>query len=700
MDRILEREERKKLVELLGIDPVLYGNIPVMKSAYKRASKVLHPDKGGTGNDMMILNFLWQKFQEGVTEARCPEEFSSSYGSRSYREHYREWCSSVFTNESTKEGPDLHCDESISEEEEDETQESGYNSFPFTSTPTPQASQGAPPFPENSSSSSSFSGSRAPTDEGNTPKKRRRASADMDGSNSSSQASFASTPPKAKGEDSDKPSDVPPCLHEYISHALFSNKTVNSFLLYSTVEKATLLYDKIDKFKVEFKSLHSYDKGALLLILTAGKHRLTAIKNYCHTFCTVSFLVCKMVLKPLELYNCLCKDPFKEIKASKEALYSFDFDEKTKEEACNWNKVAEFAVQANIDDPLLILAHYLDFAKPHPCNKCLNPKSKAHDFHKAHHLNALSFENSKSQRSICNQASDVVLAKRRLILSECTREELLGKCFEKQLKILQSMDQFDILYHMAGVAWYSCLMEQFDSVLYKILKLLTENIPKQRNILFRGPVNSGKTTLAAALMDLVEGKSLNINCPGDKLNFELGCAIDRFAVVFEDVKGQVMHNKKLQPGQGINNLDNMRDYLDGAVPVNLERKHVNKRSQIFPPSIVTMNEYFLPQTLFVRFALKIDFKCKHFLNSALEKAPFLLSKRILQKGITLFLLLLWYLPAKEFLVSLQPEVALWKTIIEKTVKHSDYCKMVENIEVGENPLFEIVIEEEDTENEV
>ncbi|QIQ69322.1 small T antigen [Alphapolyomavirus callosciuri] len=73
MDRILEREERKKLVELLGIDPVLYGNIPVMKSAYKRASKVLHPDKGGTGNDMMILNFLWQKFQEGVTEARCPE---------------------------------------------------------------------------------------------------------------------------------------------------------------------------------------------------------------------------------------------------------------------------------------------------------------------------------------------------------------------------------------------------------------------------------------------------------------------------------------------------------------------------------------------------------------------------------------------------------------------------------------------------
>ncbi|AFP94211.1 large T-antigen [bat polyomavirus 3b] len=702
MERMLEKEEKNQLLGLLELEPNCFFNFPIMRQAYKRASKKLHPDKGGDSEKMQLLNALWHKYREGVVELRNTQVFSDAYGTPSFKSRYAEWARGVYTDERPETRPDLYCDESPassdSEEEDHTVPSSGYNSFPFNSTfATPSTSQeeSSSAFSESEQSkvSSPRSRSRDPQDE--SPPKRRRDGEDLDGSHPSSQASFASTPPKTKTKVPDSPTDIPSCLYDFVSHAVFSNKTVNSFLIYSTLEKASPLYDKVEKFNVEFKSLHKWEEtgGGFLFILTSAKHRLSAVKNFCNTFCTVSLLICKIVLKPLECHRCLQKEPFAEIKSNK-LLLSSDFDE-GKEETCNWNKVADFAVEADLDDPLLILAHYLDFASTPPCLKCLKPKTKALEHHKEHYNNAILFEKCKQQRSICNQAADVVLAKRRLLLAESTREELLAQCFERQLGILAKIDEFQIIYHMAGVAWYACLFDEFDRVLFNILKLFTENVPKQRNILFKGPVNTGKTTLAAALMDLVQGKALNVNCPADKLNFELGCAIDRFAVVFEDVKGQTMLNKELQPGQGISNLDNMRDYLDGAVPVNLEKKHVNKRSQIFPPCVVTMNEYLLPQTLFVRFYMKLNFIPKPNLQTALEKTPVLLSERILQKGLTLFLLLIWYFSSDKFSPSLREEIAKWKVIVEKSVSHEVFCKMLENVEVGESPLLNIIEEEDD-----
>ncbi|AGA82578.1 large T antigen [Otomops polyomavirus KY156] len=721
MDRLFEKSEKDKLLQMLGVGSNCFCNFPLMKQAYKKASKKFHPDKGGNNEQMMLLNSLWQKYQEGIIDMRNSEVFSDAYGTPSFRQRYAESWTGVPTHEGPRRASDLYCDESCSSGDESPSSPgepdynsagtSGYNSYPFSSTPfssTPCPPSTSASQEESSSSfsesqhthseNSTTSGERGGRDEAHSPEKRRRAGENLDGSNPSSQASFASTPPKGKTKNPDSPTDLPSCLFDFVSHAVFSNKTVNSFIIYSTFEKAALLYEKVDKLKIEFKSLHRWEEtgSGLLVLLTITKHRLSAVKNFCQTFCTVSFLICKILLKPLDCYRYICKAPFKEVKANK-ILLSTDFDD-GKEEACNWNKVAEFAVEADLDDPLLILAHYLDFASAYPCIKCLKPKIKAHDMHESHHTNATLFQNCKNQRSICNQAADVVLAKRRLLLAESTREELLCQCFEKQLERLKKIDEMQIINHMAGVAWYACMFEEFDVILFNILRLLTENVPKQRNILFRGPVNTGKTTLAAALMDLVGGKSLNVNCPADKLNFELGCAIDRFAVVFEDVKGQNTINKKLQPGQGVSNLDNMRDYLDGAVPVNLEKKHVNKRSQIFPPCIVTMNEYALPQTLFVRFYMKLNFSPKANLQAALEKTPSLLQERILQSGLTLFLLLMWYYSSSKFSPTIREKISNWKVIVEKVVTHEMYCKMLENVEVGESPLTDILEEYEDTDS--
>ncbi|BAQ55568.1 large T antigen [Bat polyomavirus 5a] len=520
---------------------------------------------------------------------------------------------------------------------------------------------------------------------------------------SHSQSSFNATPPKPKKRKTDNvPTDFPPCLHPFLSHAIYSNKTCSAFLIYTTTEKGESLYNLLDKFKPEFKARFSFNEAAIVFILTPGKHRVSAIKNFCSTQCTVSFLICKAIIKPLECYQEMKNEPFKLIEENKPGLFTHEFSEGPEKPGVDWNLLSEFAVENNLDDCLLLMGFYLDFANdPEMCIKCIQKKLKTHyKYHEQHYKNAVLFKECKTQKTVCQQATDIVQAKQRLKLLELTREELLTERFKKCIDQLEEkFGQVSILEYMAGVVWYNCMFDNIEEIVFKVLELLTENRPKKRNILFRGPINTGKTTFAAAILDLVGGKTLNVNCPSEKLSFELGCAIDQFAVIFEDVKGQIAMNKSLQPGQGVANLDNLRDYLDGSVKVNLERKHVNKRSQYFPPCIVTMNEYVIPQTLFTRFAKVIDFTPKRYLKESLEANSNLQTKRILQSGITMFLLLVYYLPSRMFVEELQKDVTYWKQIIDKYVGDSNIGKMMNNILNGKNPLNEIVVlVEDDQEN--
>lgn len=576
---------------------------------------------------------------------------------------------------------DLYCDETLGSSPESAGEDDGPSSSTSQpSTSTPQKPRKMPPGAA-----------------------RKRAFDDGDSSAGSSRT-FDSTPPKTKKNESfHHPTDFPSCLLDYLSHAVYSNKTVSAFAVYSTLEKVTLLYEKCDKFKVDFKSRHKYKApdgslAGILFLITLTKHRVSAVKNYCSMFCTISFLIVKGVNKSPEFYRALCNEPFALLEENRNGVWSYEFDSKNeKAESVSWTAIAEFAETYELEDPLIIMAHYLDFANPFPCAKCHGKGLKAHKDHEKQHNNAKLFKNAKAQKNICQQAADVVLAKKRLKILESSREELLAEKFKKQLSKLRELHTIPLLEHMAGVAWYCCLFSDFEEKLIRVLQLLTENCPKHRNSLFIGPINSGKTSFAAAILDLIEGKSLNVNCPADKLNFELGCAIDHFAVVFEDVKGQTSLNKTLQPGQGIHNLDNLREHLDGAVSVNLERKHVNKRTQIFPPCIVTANEYVFPQTLLARFAYTLKFEPRKVLKKALDANKDLSKHRILQQGLTLLLALIWLCPASKFHSSIREEVASWKSILNSEIGNEKFCMMIENIEKGMDPLKDF-IEEESTDD--
>lgn len=465
-----------------------------------------------------------------------------------------------------------------------------------------------------------------------------------------------------------------------------------------------MLYEKCEKFKVDFKSRHNYtnehgQKAGLLLLLTLSRHRVSAVKNHLSNFISVSFCLVKAVNKVAECYRLMCNLPFTLEEQSKEGIFSYEFEKNEKPESVSWNQIADFAVRHQIDDPMLIMAHYLDFAAPFPCKKCYGKGLKPHGDHEKEHKNAKLFYEAKAQKNISQQAADVVVAKRRLRLLELSRSELLADKFKKQLERLKELGPIQLLQHMAGVAWYAELIPQFHETVLKILQLFVENVPKKRNCLFIGPVNSGKTTVAAALLELLEAKALNVNCPADKLPFELGCAIDHFAVIFEDVKGQVSLNKGLQPGQGINNLDNLREHLDGAVPVNLEKKHVNKRTQIFPPCIVTANEYVFPCTLKARFAETVTFQIKQHLKLSLDKNEDLGKHRILQSGLTVFLSLLWNFSPSYFSESIREDIVLWKSILESEITGEKFAQIQMNVAEGEDPLKGIVIYEDDCESD-
>ncbi|ASH97632.1 large T antigen [Giant panda polyomavirus] len=713
MDAVLTKAEKDELMSLLGLAPTCYGNLPLMQQKYKKASLKFHPDKGGDEEKMKRLNCLFGKVYNSFSDLRdqprgsCSSQDIPTYGTREWEAWWEEFNHGA-------DGDDLYCSENLDSSDEDYQPPPTSSSRRSPKTSTPPDSPSPPPTPSPSpptpspseSSSSAGSGwspppnhpsSSPPTDP--PPQKKRRGD-----SPNTTQQSF-STPPKQKKMDS--PEDFPEELRACLSNAVFSNKTVSAFLIYTTKEKGLVLVDSLDKFDPNYRGCFKYRDYSLVFLLTPGKHRVTAVTNYCKQFCTVSFIMCKAIIKLLDCYDLLNKDPFSIMKENPPyGLHSYQFQDPVDKAApgVNWVQLSDFAIKIKCEDPLLLMGFYLDFATiPGACKKCLSRSIKLHyTNHENEHKNALLFKECKSQKTACQQACDAYTASKRLKILESSRNDLL---LESMQEILEKMEDvlagpMIFLEYMAGVAWLSCLMPDFDEVITRIIQYMVENTPKRRYVCFKGPINSGKTTVAAALLDLLGGKTLNINCPQDKLAFELGCAIDQFMVVFEDVKGQAGDNKDLTPGQGVHNLDNLRDHLDGSVKVNLEKKHVNKKSQIFPPGIVTMNDYFIPPTLQARFVQTINFRPKQYLRKSLEKNLRLLQSRIPQSGITMMLLLIWWQPVKTFADEIQEKVVYWKETLCKYVPYTTFLDMKHNILQGEDPLLNIVCEVDSDEEEL
>lgn len=491
---------------------------------------------------------------------------------------------------------------------------------------------------------------------------------------------------------------MPEDLLPFLSAAILSNKTVTNFLVFTTVEKSELLYVKIkDRFKATFISRHKLDCHGFVYVITPTRHRVSAVQNFACSLCSVSFLIVKAVTKPFECYQHLCLAPYEKDFENIDGGLNRDFFDVPEEAArlVSWKMIAEYALQTHCEDIFLLMGQYQEFAQEvEGCKKCDEKVFFEHyNYHSCHHENACIFLDCRNQKTICQQAVDGVIAQRRLTVAQMTREQLLvlrfKELFARMENFFSAKSKKDIKHYMAGAVWYMHFFPGMDmkDLVLEFLQAMVDNIPKRRYWLFTGPVNTGKTTLACALLDLCGGKALNVNMPFEKINFELGVAIDQFMVVFEDVKGQISENKELPTGQGINNLDNLRDYLDGAVPVNLEKKHLNKKTQIFPPGIVTCNEYVIPVTLKVRLCRRIKFTFSKNQYLAFKRTDCLCRHRIVQNAISLMLLLLYECGVDEFHQELHETVEKWKKRIDEDIGDYVIDDMKANCAEGKDLFF-------------
>nr|AIF74279.1 large T [Bat polyomavirus] len=636
MDHVLSREECKRLMCLLDLSMEQWGNFPLMRKAFLHKCKILHPDKGGDQELAKELISLYKRVQESAPALNPDSQFSTTqiptYGTPEWEEWWRSFNKDF----------DLFCNEQFDRSDDDEEYRS------------PPGSQ------EEQPSTSGY---------GTQSQSQKRSSQD-------SQDSQA-TPPKKKKENK-KPTEMPEDLLPFLSAAILSNKTVTNFLVFTTVEKSELLYRKLmDRFKATFISRHKLESHGFVYLITPSRHRVSAIQNFAAALCSISFLIVKAVTKAFECYQHLCLPPYEKDFENIDGGLNRDFFDLPEEAArlVSWKLIAEYALQTHCDDVFLLLGQYQEFAQQvEGCKKCDEKIFFDHyNFHSMHHENAEIFLDCRNQKTICQQAVDGVIAQRRLIVTQMTREQLLVLRFKELFSRMESFfsakSTKNIKHFMAGAVWYMHFFEGINmkDFVMEFLQTMVDNIPKRRYWLFTGPVNTGKTTLACALLDLCGGKALNVNMPFEKINFELGVAIDQFMVVFEDVKGQASPNKDLPTGQGINNLDNLRDFLDGAVPVNLEKKHLNKKTQIFPPGIVTCNEYVLPVTLKVRMCRKVKFNFIKNQYLAFKRTDCLSRHRIAQNAISLLLLLLYECAIDEFHQDLRNQVESWKKRIDEDI---------------------------------
>ncbi|GBN18799.1 Large T antigen [Araneus ventricosus] len=109
-----------------------------------------------------------------------------------------------------------------------------------------------------------------------------------------------------------------------------------------------------------------------------------------------------------------------------------------------------------------------------------------------------------------------------------------------------------------------------------ILKTFNFGDPKKRFTALTGGFNCGKTSIGFAFLILFSSTTINCNVDFGRIGFFLGEAINQRFLLFDDA------SKK-----GMKNLDELRDHLDGRVPVLLEKKNMQPLLQKLPAGIIT-----------------------------------------------------------------------------------------------------------------
>lgn len=561
-----------RLLELLHL-PADCRDWRTVKAAFREEAKTQHPDKGGSQAIMTELNVLMALVRGPLESGDIP---CSQAGPSSGR-------TSGFGSFSSTQDPSTpprgwsqeRWDDFVRRAEEDDSRFSS----PFSTPPRKRARPSSPDLhcdEEMPSSPGDSDSQGAPQSQG-TPQK-------------------------------ESPPHIPEPLRNCLCKGT-TNTTRQHFLLHCSALRVEQLKERLFlRFPViGFKHVGEDTSGEFLYLHTIGKHRVSALQRVCNDVVTLSYAVVYGV-------------PMGKVRTLVVTLGMFGTRTESEgpeapgeESGFVFKLFSDYCCDNEITDPLILMARYRELGASAPgkksCATCEQDgcDSPHFDEHYLHYHNALLFAANSRQKMFAGYAIEVLTSERKYRLS------LLDRAEQYELYVRHATEKIEALGKDKGPAGIlelcrlSVLFEglvNMERLVRDLEEIFVKARPKRRYLVFRGPLNSGKTTVAAGVKALLHGVSLNINCPADKLPFEVGMAMDRSFVIFEDVKGcpDKLYSSfgELPPGVGMFNLDDMRDHLDGAVEVNLEKKHQNKVSQLFPPGIITMNYYVVPATVKVR----------------------------------------------------------------------------------------------------
>lgn len=285
-----------------------------------------------------------------------------------------------------------------------------------------------------------------------------------------------------------------------------------------------------------------------------------------------------------------------------------------KESKFNHRLLVEYCYDNNFDTVQEIMAHYEHLA--YPCT--YNEFSKEHeDEHLNHKTNAFHFIHMADAKKTASNAFNWITAKNCLDLKTMTNLKYLENiCLDLGSKLLEEHN-----VNIFGEAEFYCFhiipKIWFKKVFQLILESFITGEHKKRWVGIKGKYGSGKSTFANGIRDLLKGIVIDINIDKSRLHFFLGNVIGKRYVILDDVKGQKgAKGTDLTWGVGFTNLDNMRTHLDGTMPVQLEKKNEKPVNIVFPPGLITCNDYVIPDAVkervqFFKFISMKDIYKKH-----------------------------------------------------------------------------------------
>lgn len=370
------------------------------------------------------------------------------------------------------------------------------------------------------------------------------------------------------------------------------------FTLQSKLKEIEVLYDKLNIYKgatncfVTFKA--STNKEIFVVLINyASEHRLGDLKKQAR----------KIDLMPLEIVYAVKHIKFYQYLLDNygEPVYSpcapkAPSNEKPDSKAFNHKTLVEFAKTHQISDCMELMYDYAHLAET--CDYPVEKITREHEEdHEGHFENAKIFIYMSDRKKICKNAIEVVFAE---LYVTCKRESPLDylnkKCKEIGYNILE-IDDIDFF----GLADFYSKHHIYNFV--PLAKLILDSfcygLPRKRYTILQGDFKCGKSVFASAFNKLFGGVSINLNVDAQRLHFYLGNAIGRRFVLFDDVKGDELKRRgdSMYTGPGLQNLDNLRDHLDGNFEVQLEKKNQQPIEQIFPAGIITCNNYVIKDSI-------------------------------------------------------------------------------------------------------